>query len=343
MGFRSHIWREFLTKEDILKILITGATGFLGGQLTQRLVNQGYKVCILRREHSSLGELKDLDIEHFIGDITHLSSIRKATQGVDVVCHLAGLVGYSKTMRSPMEKVNVTGTQNVIQACLENKARLVHISSVVAFGASFDKTIRNEQSPYNLSHLNLGYFETKKKAEHLVQQAVSMHQLDATILNPSTIYGPGDAKKGSRGIQLKVVKGQFPFYTSGGVNVVDVEDVTKAIESAIQNGRTGHRYIIAGDNILIKDLFHIIAKEAQSKKPYIYLPNFLVYTIGVVGDGLERIGRRGPLNSENARIATLYHWFDSSKAQEELGLQPKPARQAISKSVQWIKDNIITK
>ena len=215
------------------------------------------------------------------------------------------------------------------------------MSSVVAVGASFDKIPLNENSKFNLSHLNLGYFETKRKAESLVLNAVSKHKLDAVVLNPSTIYGPGDAKKGSRGVQLKIVKGQFPFYTSGGVNVISIEDVTCTICSAIDKGRTGERYIISGENILIKDLFKIIAQEAGAKEPYIYLPNPLVYAIGLAGDFLEKIGKRGPLNSENAWASVMYHWFDSTKSKHELGLNPKPARKAIAESVQWVKENLL--
>ena len=326
-----------------MKILVTGATGFVGGHLTQELVRQGHEVCILRRSQSDVSDLAHLDIKYCLGDVTDSHSLIQASRGVDVVCHLAGVVGYSKAMRTLMEQVNVLGTQHVINACLKNNVkRLLYMSSVVSIGASFNKEPLNENSQYNLSRFNLGYFETKRRAEQKVQEAVKKHQLDAVILNPSTIYGPGDAKKGSRGVQLKVAKGRFPFYTSGGVSVVAVEDVIEAISSAIEKGRTGERYIISGDNILIKDLFRIIAEEAQSRKPYIYLPNPLVRVIGLWGDGLERVGRRGPLNSENAKVSIMYHWFDSMKAQRELGLRPKPAREAIASSVRWMmKEQLI--
>ena len=324
-----------------MKILVTGATGFVGGNTTRSLINRGHLVRVLRRSQSDLTELEGLDVEHHIGDIMDLASLHQATQGIDIVCHLAGVVGYSKAMRETMKKVNILGTQNVIEACLKNNVeRLVHMSSVVTVGASFDKKPLNESSEFNLSHLNLGYFETKRKAENLVLEAVSKHKLDAVVLNPSTIYGPGDARKGSRGVQLKIAKGQFPFYTSGGVNVISIEDVTQSINSAIERGRKGERYIISGDNILIKDLFKIIAQEAGTKEPYVYLPNPLVHLIGFTGDLLEKVGKRGPLNSENAWASIMYHWFDSSKAQKELGLKPKSARKAIAASVQWVKCNM---
>lgn len=324
-----------------MKILVTGATGFVGGKLTRKLLSQGHEIHVIQRNKNDRMGLKELNVEHHIADVTDPVSLERATKGMEIVCHLAGVIGYSKAMREIMEKVNVLGTQNVIDACLKNRVkRLLYMSSVAAVGASFDKIPLTEDSPYNLSYLNIGYFETKRKAEILVLNAVAKHKLDAVLLNPSTIYGPEDARKGSRGVQLKIAKGQFPFYTSGGVNVISIEDVVNVIISAIDKGRAGERYIVAGENILIKDLFKMIAQEAGVKEPHIYLPNLLVRAIGLTGDYLEKIGKKGPLNSENAWASIMYHWFNSDKAKSELGLNPKPAREAIAQSVQWVKENL---
>ena len=325
-----------------MKILVTGATGFIGGQLVKGLVQGGHQVCIFRRDQSDCSELSGLDIEHFVGDIRDLQSLKEATQGIEIVCHLAGLVGYSRAMRPLMEQINVVGTQNVIQACLTNNVqRLIHMSSVVTVGASMDKEVLDEDSEYTLSRFNLGYFETKREAERLVQRAVAENGLDAVILNPSTVYGAGDARKGSRTIQLKIARGKFPFYTSGGVSITAVEEVVGVVISAMRRGRTGERYILSGENILIKDLFIMIAKEAESTEPSIRLPKPLLYTLGFFGDFLEKRGKRVPINLENARIATMYHWFDSSKAQRELGFRPRPAEESIARSVQWMRDHLL--
>lgn len=322
-----------------MKFLITGATGFVGSWLTRYLIDKGHSVRVLRRASSDTSELTGLDVEHCLGDILDLDSLQKAAKGVDGLFHLAGYVGYSKAARPLMDQINVQGTKNVIATCLSNSInRLLHMSSVVAVGASFTKTPLNEDSPYQVSHLNLGYFETKRQAELLVQQAVQNQSLNAVIVNPSTIYGAGDAKKGSRKVQLKVARGKFPFYTSGGVSIIAVEDAVQATFRAWEVGRPGERYILSGDNITIKELFSYIAHEAGVRSPAIYLPNPAVKTIGLIGDGLEAIGKKGPLNSENAWTSILYHWFDHSKASKELGLQPKPAKEAIKNSVHWMKE-----
>src|SRR5690606_17288303 len=127
---------------------------------------------------------------------------------------------------------------------------------------------------------NLGYFETKRKAEIIVRSAAEKKELDAVILNPSTIYGAGDAKKGSRRTQLKVAQGRLPFYTSGGVSIIAVKDVVDATYQAWQTGKSGERYILSGENITIKNLFTLIAGAANVKPPSIYLPDPVVFALG---------------------------------------------------------------
>lgn len=323
------------------KILVTGANGFLGSWVTRRLAEEGHQVFSLVRQSSDLTELKGVKTEYIYGDVTDLHSLLNAFQGMDSVFHLAGLVAYKRTDRAAMEKVNVDGTFNVVEACRATGIRrMVHLSSVVAVGASFDPDhILNEDSTYNLSHLNLGYFETKRKAELIVQEACRQNRLDAVILNPSTIYGPGDARKGSRKTQLKVAQGKFKFYTAGGVNVVSVQDAVDGIVSAWKKGRTGERYILAGDNLLIRQLFEIIASQAGQPSPKYKIPTPVLHGIGMIGDLMGVLGMKSPISQENAWTSTLFHWFDSSKAQRELDFKPRPAEIAISQSIQWIKEN----
>lgn len=322
------------------KVLVTGANGFLGSWVVRHLLQEGHSVRILVRPNSDLSELAGLEFEKVFGDVTDLESIRKSLGSIETVFHLAGVIAYKKADRPLMDKVNVGGTQNVIEAVAGSSvSRLVYLSSVVAVGAGFNpQQILNEESPYNIAHLNLGYFETKHQAEILVRQAFEQKKIDPVILNPSTIYGPGDAKKGSRKTQLKVAQGKFLFYTKGGVNVIAVEDCVSGILSAWKKGRSGERYILAGENLMIRQLFEIIASEAGVEAPRILMPSPVLFGLGWVGDRLTDLGMKGGISLENAWTSQLYHWFDSSKAQRELGLRPRPAREAIAKSVGWMKE-----
>lgn len=322
------------------KVLVTGANGFLGSWVVRRLVEDGHRVRILARPTSDLSELEGLDFEISRGDVTDPASLVKALGSVETVFHLAGVIAYKRSDRPLMDKVNVEGTANVLKALKgSGVSRLVDLSSVVAVGAGFTpEEILNEESPYRIGHLNLGYFETKRQAEILVREACARGEVDAVILNPSTIYGPGDARKGSRKTQLKVAQGKFPFYTRGGVNVIAVEDCVQGILAAWKSGKTGERYILSGENLTIRQLFEMIAAEAGVEPPRWLLPPPAVFALGRVGDILTGWGLKGGFSVENAWTSQLYHWFDNSKARRELGLDPRPARQAVAASVAWIRE-----
>lgn len=324
-----------------MKVLVTGANGFLGSWLTRELVNQGHDVYALVRPKSDISELKGVNCKYLHGDVTDVHSLLEAFKGIDTVFHLAGVIAYKKSDRAQMERVNVQGTQNVVEVCREHKVRkLVYLSSVVAVGAGYTPDqVMNENSEFNIHNLDLGYFETKHEAEKIVKKACDRGEIDAVMLNPSTIYGAGDAKKGSRKMQIKVAQGKLKFYTSGGVNVVAAEDVVQGIISAWKKGRTGERYILCGENMLIQDLFKMIAEEAGVKPPHKLMPDSVLHIVGAIGDTMEKVGLKGPLSRENAYTATMYHWFECNKAKQELDFNPRPAREAIHNSVQWMKDN----
>ena len=135
-----------------MEVLVTGATGFIGSNLVKKLNELGFKVRVLHRKSSDLAEIEGLKFESHIGDITDLDSLINASKNVDGVFHLAGVVAYDPRQRPLMEKVNVEGTRLMVEACKANKVpKLLHLSSVVAIGASFDgKKPLDEASPFNI-------------------------------------------------------------------------------------------------------------------------------------------------------------------------------------------------
>ncbi len=332
-----------------MKVLVTGASGFVGGWLARKLLdlNRGAdaskqrQVRVLLRTNNE-ASTKDLSgAEIFIGDVTDPNSLQKAVNGTEIVFHLAGVVGYTIKERMIMQRVNVDGTKNVVEAVRKsNCRRLVHMSSIAAIGASFDGSkVLNEDSTYNLNHLRLGYYETKRDAEEIVLSSARAKSIDAISINPSNIYGAGDAQKGSRKTQVKIAQGRFPYYTSGGVSVVHVSDVVDALIAGETRGRSGERYILSGDNIKIQELFSIIAMCAGVAPPSMRLPDLFVRGLAILGAALEKRGRKGPVDSESALASLLYHWYDSSKAQRELGFKIRPAEACIRDSVEWMKKN----
>lgn len=328
-----------------MKVLITGANGFLGAWLSRRLLAEGYSVSVLLRQNSNHSELEGLSVQKLWGDITDLKSLQDSFKGQQVIFHLAGVIAYSRKDRSLMEKVNVQGTLNVLQAMADcGVPELLYLSSVAAIGAGFSEDqVLNEESPYNLEKYDFGYFETKRKSEKLVVEFSKQNSIRSVIVNPSTIYGAGDARKGSRSTQLKVARGKGLFYPMGGVSIVAVEDVIEGILSAYKKGRSGERYILSGDNLHLKEVFKLIAEAASVPPPYLPIPNFVMYFMAFLDEQLGGFDLQGPLPSERAMVATFFHWFDHTKAKNELGFNPKSANYAIENSVRWMRDQGLLK
>ncbi len=324
-----------------MKIAMTGASGFLGHHLAHKLIADGHELSVICRASSDLSELGELKYKKVFASLSDVDALKKVLLGQDQVFHLAGLVSYKKSDRAALVETNVFAVQNIVDAISAVGAgRLLHVSSVVAVGAGFQpQQILNEDSPFNLSHLNLGYFETKHQGEEIVRSAARLGKIDAVIVNPSTIYGPGDAKKGSRKAQLQAARGQLKFYPPGGVNIISVDDAVTGILQAIQKGRKGERYILAGENLLLKDVFAIISELAGSQPPKICLSAAVLKTLGHCGDLLSAVTGKKYFSIENAWAAILYHWFSAEKARAELGFQAGPARAAIGQSIQWIQQH----
>jgi dihydroflavonol-4-reductase len=318
------------------KIFVTGATGFVGKNLVKKLACDGLSItCLARNPDPNL--FKDHpNVSWVQGDILESpESLAHYLQGQDTVYHLAGLIGYKKSLRNLMFKINVQGTENILRASIQAGVNdFIFMSSVAAIGCSLDdKSILDEESPYNLKGMGFGYFDSKNLAENRLIEISSGSQINTFILNPSTIYGPGDSLKNTRSTQIKVAKGKFPFSPPGGVNVVHIDDVIEACLKVVTFGKKNRRYILASENLYISDVFKIIAKEGGVTSPRYVLPKWILLSLGAVGDMTSLLGMNSSFSLENARIACYFHWFSNKRAKTELGIDFKPSRIAIRDSV----------
>jgi dihydroflavonol-4-reductase len=323
-----------------MKILITGANGFLGSWLLERLLQEGHEVSVLLRQTHNQEKYNKKGVKVFCGDITQSNTLSLAVQDQQLIYHLAGYVAYSRDERESLFRINAQGTENILKQASQSKVQRVLISSsVVAVGASFKPEVLNEDSPYTLEKYHLSYHESKREAETIMKKYVAEGKLDGVIVNPSTIYGAGDASKSSRSTQVKVAQGKLRFYPPGGASVVAVEDVIDGMIKAMEKGRSGERYILAGENLTLKDVFSMIAECAGVDKPALPLPPLFFKGLACLDEGLHTLGGKGPLPAERSIAAIMYHWYDSTKAKMELGYTTRPAMSAIAESVQWMKEN----
>ena len=322
-------------------VLVTGSTGFIGSHLCRKLVADGFTVRAFHRPSSPLRLLEDVPVEHVTGDLTRPETISAAVKGVDAVFHCAALVG-ARMETGRLYTVIVEGTRYLLRAALDaGVQRLVYTSSMAAIGIPERFSTRNHQPAmldenhtWNYRAESWPYAYAKYLAEQEIQQAVAPG-LDAVIVNPTYVYGPGDVYRQRRSMITQVARSQVPFIFDGGLNVVHVQDVIAGHMAAMERGVCGERYILGGENLTISQLVEKIAAVAGVESPKLHLP---VNLVRLLSGPINRFGSylNIPASSFPLQFAGCYFYFNIRKAQTRLGLaEPIPADQAVQDSYDW--------
>ena len=321
-----------------MKTLVTGAGGLVGNNVVRQLLDDGHAVRVLMRPQNDLRALAGLDVEIALGDIRDRKAVLAACQGIDTVVHAAARVHFGWSQLDEMREVNVTGTRHVAQAARGAGARLIHVSSVDALGIRSRMEPADEETPRE-GNLDCSYVVTKREAEQAVQEEIESG-LDAVIVNPGFMLGPWDWKPSSGRMLLAVATRFVPFTPSGGFSVCDVRDVATAILAAIERGRCGRNYILAGTNMTYYDTWCLFAEVANRRKPLHHLGPLNTWLVGHGGDLIGKLtGREPDVNSAGMRMASLYHYYTSRRAEQELGYQTRPPRESVEASWQWLQEN----
>lgn len=325
------------------KILVTGATGFIGSRLVRKLLGGGDDVYALVRKSSNLELFSDIAGKiHFVeGDVTVAGSLRSAFEGMDQVYHSAGYtyMGGANGKTGLLHSINVDGTRNVMQAALEQKvSRVVHVSSITAVGiAGRSGKPCDESCRWNFDEVGLYYAETKRQSEEEVGRAVR-EGLDCVIVNPAFVFGAGDVNFNAGRLIKDVYHKKMPFYPLGGVCVVDVEIVVEAIIRAMEVGRTGERYILGGDNVTYKQLANIIAGVTGTRMfmmPLPYPVAKVLHNLLVLLHTKNRVSKL--FNPTMFRVASEFLYFSSEKAVRELGMRSEPIEKSVHRAFDWYK------
>jgi dihydroflavonol-4-reductase len=320
-------------------IAITGASGLLGGNLAAEAIAAGHRVVATRRAGTQVAHLADLPIEWRDAELGSKDALAAAFAGVDAVFHCAAAVSVKREVTREMRETNVTGTANVIDACVAaGVKRLVHTSSVVAIGLMTNGVPCDETATWNFETEGLldAYAITKHEAEELVHGA--RDRLDAVIVNPTYMFGPRDARPSSGALIIKVVHRRVPGWTPGYNNFVDVRDVARGMLAAWERGRRGERYILGGHDMTYREVFERIAHVAGVKPPRFGIPLPIAKLVGRAGDFIEARGREPLVNSTQIRYAyTDKFRFASQKAATELGYSYGPLEPAIADALGWFR------
>ncbi len=311
-------------------LLITGANGLVGAAVAKMAIAQGIKVRAIKRENSDLSLLgaTQHQIEWLVGDVLDVSGLQEAMQGVSHVVHTAAIVSFAPKDRQQMNKTNIEGTANVVNACLEAKVtKLCFLSSVAALGRPDPKTIDasqqidiNENHKWTNSPLNSEYAKTKYKAELEVWRGIA-EGLPAVMVCPSIILGEGDWDKSSSQL-FKFAYDQKPFYPQGDINYVDVEDVAKAILSLTYNDITEQRYILNAGKVSYQTFLTKVALSFNKRPPrYVVGPLMAAILWRLEAIRTFFTGGSPLLTKETAHSSAYHFYYPNNKIKQDLGFE----------------------
>lgn len=312
-------------------VLVTGATGFVGSYLLRLLLEKGYKVRALRRPSSNMALVESIAdrIDWAIADVNDLGALEDAFEGVTHVCHCAAVVSFHPKDSTKMQKVNVEGTKNIVNLCLDfGVKRLVHVSSIAALGRAPNRPHLDESCKWVESKDNSRYAHSKYAAEMEVQRGIA-EGLSAAIASPSVIVGSGNWEEGMAGFFKKIDQG-LKFCPSGGSGFVDVRDVVRFMALLLESDISGERYILNSDNLSHRQFFDMIARELKVSPPPVTVGPLLAEVAWRVEWMKEKILGATPLaTKESARASVTHYTYGNEKSRSVFGFEYIPFEQTV--------------
>jgi dihydroflavonol-4-reductase len=325
-----------------MKVFLTGATGFIGGNLVRTLLNDGHEVRALIRPGSDQRNIAGLPLELVTGDLDDQRQLTEIIMGCDAVFHVAAHYSLWRKDRDAIYRANVTGTKNLLAAAKAARIRrFIYTSSVAAIGVPAPGTLADEQTQTNVEALVSDY----KKSKFLAEQAAlaaARNGLDVVIVNPSTPIGAYDVKPTPTGdIILRFLQDRMPAYVHTGLNLIDVEDVARGHILAWQKGKTGERYILGNRNLTLKEMLDMLSVITGKPAPRFAIPHFVPLGVAFVDEMIlaKYFGKTPQVSLYSVQMSQKAMYYDSAKAVRELGLPQSPIETAIEKAVQWFRAN----
>jgi dihydroflavonol-4-reductase len=325
-----------------MKAFVTGATGFVGSHVARVLAEQGAGLRLLIRSGSDLRNIQTLNADRVVGDLRDPGSIERAMSGCDVVFHVAA--DYRLWVRDPQEmyRANVEGTRALLEAARKNKVRrVVYTSSVATMGFTSNGRPADESFPVSLDKMIGHYKRSKFMAEEVALEA-GRGGMDVVVVNPTTPVGEQDIKPTPTGrIVVDFLKKKFPAYVDTGLNLVDVRECARGHVAALEQGRTGERYILGGENLTLKQILDKLAAITGLPSPKVKLPYAVALAAGVVDEIVTGriLGREPRATIDAVRMGRKKMFVSCAKAETELGWKTVPVDDALRRAVDWFQVN----
>lgn len=301
---------------------VTGATGFLGRQLTRLLLEREETVRVLARPTADVREFVAAGAAIVEGDITDPKAVQQAVAEAGLVYHLAGVVAHEQSDRERLEATNVGGVRNVLSA-LPSDARLVHVSSVAAIGPAPDpEHPADESQPFPAIASRYPYAATKNAGERLVLDACD--RIDAVVANPGFLIGPEDVTEVSTWPVKRYLQGVLRLHIPGGLSYVDARDAAAGLLQVAASGRRGERYVLSAPdgNITHEDFFKRLGRVTGVRRKMLGVsPQMAVAVTTLVP---------WPVRPGEVRAGGHYWWYRTDKAARELGFATRSVDETLA-------------
>ncbi len=328
---------------DDKPVFVTGGTGLVGSHLIFKLITEGKKVRALHRKTSNREFLRKVFgyysdqpdliyncVEWVECDILNYDRLSLVINGCAQVYHCAAAVSFESGQSETLLKNNIQGTANIVRACLENKTgKLCHVSSTAALGASNEDKPVTEEHEWRDEDYHAVYAVSKHLSEEEVWKGIRKG-LNAVIVNPSVIFGPGDWDKGSSSFFSNIYSGML-FYSRGVTGYVDVNDVVTAMVILMERPVSGERFIVSSENLSFQKIFSLIAQSLKVKEPSVYIPSQISYPLYYMSQFASKLtGRKSPLTKETIKAAYSKVFLDNSRVLNETGMTFTPVEKTIA-------------
>ena len=321
-------------------ILVTGATGHIGNVLVKGLLSNGHQVRALVLPGEDLAPLEGLKIEVVVGDILDKDTLANAFEGIDTAYHLAGIVTIMPGKNELVQRVNVDGTRNVLEAAQKaGVKRLVYTSSIHAIQRVPHGITIDERVPFDPDNPVGEYDRSKAQATLEVLDFVE-DGLDAVIVCPTGVIGPNDYRGSEMGRLIEECAQSRPqLYIDGSYDFVDVRDVANGLQQAAAKGKAGECYILSGELISVKQILDLVQDVTGERFPRFKIPMWLARFIANFTPSYYRLTKTTPrFTPYSLETITSNADISHEKARRELGYQPRRLQESISDTVKWLLD-----
>lgn len=326
-----------------MKVFLTGGTGLLGNNIARQLTQRGDRVVALVRSTPAPEVFAGIDAELVHAELDNQQMIQDAVDRCDAVIHSAAMIHLGWLQMQESMRANRDGTATIAEAALRRGCPMVHIGTVNTLALACDGQPVSEGTRITpaTSQVPCAYVASKLASVDVVQQAID-RGLHATFVHPGFMLGPWDWKPSSGRMILELGRRYIPVYPTGGCSVCDVRDVASGVLAALQRGPSGRHFIMAGENWRYRQLWSELARRMGRPAPVLPCGPLVRIGVSAVAALKMRLANlESDVNSASLKLSSQWHWYDSSRAREELGYSNRDVHETLDDAVAWIKQHFL--